>query len=217
MAKLPKTELLISFLNNLFEANKKFRDNNKDEFFQQFQEEQSPVATIVKCSDSRVQMDSFDENPHNRLFTIRNIGNQITNSQGSVDFGIRILKTPLLLIVGHSNCGAVKAAITNTQTNISAIDKDLSTIKLKSKNLKEAIIENINHQVSRALLKYEDLIDKGSLVVIGAVYDFKNDFNCGKGSVVLINVNGISNSNIIKEEYSPLVKKLLCFCNDDFV
>ena len=46
----------------------------------------------------------------NHVFHIRNIGNQIENNFGSVDYGIHHLKTPILLILGHTDCGAVKAS-----------------------------------------------------------------------------------------------------------
>ncbi len=44
-----------------------------------------------------------------KVFVIRNIGNQLENSSGSVDYGIFYLQTPLFLVLGHVNCGAVKA------------------------------------------------------------------------------------------------------------
>ena len=48
--------------------------------------------------------------PDNDLFMVRNIGNQMATAEGSVEYGVRHLHTPLLLIIGHAACGAIKAA-----------------------------------------------------------------------------------------------------------
>ena len=72
---------------------------------------QSPRATVITCADSRVQSNAWDQTPENDDFTVRNIGNQVSNALGSVEYGVEELHTPLLLVVGHTGCGAVKAAM----------------------------------------------------------------------------------------------------------
>jgi len=97
------------FLKHVFDGNAKYASRTSDKYFLTHSEEQKPRATVVTCSDSRVQSESFHSDPTNDLFFIRNIGNQIESTQGSVAYGIYHLHTPILLIVGHSQCGAVKA------------------------------------------------------------------------------------------------------------
>ena len=116
---------LIIFLNKIFDTNSEFACEHNDAFFDSFRNDQTPIATVLKCSDSRVQMESFDKTPQNGIFAIRNIGNQISTCEGSIDFGVRILKTPFLLIIGHSACGAVQAVLSGKPTNIKTIDHEL--------------------------------------------------------------------------------------------
>jgi carbonic anhydrase len=206
---LPTDEKLISFLNALFDNNAKFSESIDPEFFSKFRDSQTPDLTIIKCSDSRVSMDAFDYTPKNDVFTIRNIGNQMVTSEGSVDYGVKVLKTPYLMIAGHSGCGAVKAAKKGKKTNIAAVDKELSTIKLNTnQTINEAILENIHNQVELARKKYKTMVDSGELTILGVVYDFKNDFGLGKGKVILVNVNGIKNKDLINQTYTPKVKTL---------
>ena len=80
------------------------------------------------CSNSRIQNDDFKMHDINDLFVIRNIGNQIKNSSGSVEYGIYFLKTPVLLIVGHSGCGAIKAIVDKTDVNNSNIERELESL-----------------------------------------------------------------------------------------
>jgi carbonic anhydrase len=206
---LPDNPKLVSFLNKLFDTNAEFSAAHDDKFFAQFQDQQNPKLTILKCSDSRVQMESFDKTPQNDVFAIRNIGNQVVTNEGSIDFGIQILKTPFLLIIGHSGCGAVEAVLSGKKTQIPAIDRELSSLNLNSTCMKEAIVENINNQVKHAMDKYQAIVQDSKLSIIGAVYDFKNDFGFGQGTVVLTNINGITDRNIIKKKYSA-VKNLHC-------
>lgn len=199
---LPTNNDIISFLNNLFEANTEFKFKYNDSFFNEIKNGQNPKITILKCSDSRVQIESFYKTPQNEVFIIRNIGNQVINSEGSIDFGIEILKTPFLLIVGHSDCGAVTAALNKVKTNFKTIDKELNNLDIKSSNIKDAVVENLNRQISYALNKYNDKVVNNELAIIGAIYDFKNDYNLGAGKIILHSINGITDNNIITKTYN---------------
>ena len=198
---LPNTPALLEFLKELFNTNDEFAQEHSSDFFAQFSNSQNPKLTILKCSDSRVQMESFDKTPQNGVFAIRNIGNQISTSEGSIDFGVEILQTPFLLIIGHSDCGAVTAVHKKTVLESEAIKRELKTIKISASCIHDAIIENINNQVEKALNKYQARISQKKLVVIGAVYDFKNDFGFGHGKVVLTNINGVTNALEVKKQY----------------
>lgn len=180
---------LVEFLDNLFSTNLEFSKSHQESFFDNFRDEQNPRLTILKCSDSRVQMESFDKTPQNGVFAIRNIGNQLVTCEGSVEFGVRILKTPFLLIIGHSGCGAIAAALNKKPTHL-AIDKEINTLKLTKTELCDAIVENVHNQIVFAMHKFQDLVDSGQLTILGAIYDFKDDFGYGKGTIVLESING---------------------------
>lgn len=198
---------LISFLENLFLTNFNFSISHEESFFDNFKDEQTPKLTILKCSDSRVQMESFDKTPQNGVFAIRNIGNQFITCEGSIEFGVRVLKTPFLLIIGHSACGAVTAALNKTKTNLSGIDRELATLNITKDNLCDAIVENVQNQVEFALDKFSDLVKESKLTILGAIYDFKNDFGFGKGSIVISSING----EVDPEKIAPLARKIKKF------
>jgi carbonic anhydrase len=98
--------------------------------------------------------------------------------------------------------------MTKTKTNIESIDKELSTMVLKSDCIHEAIVENVNFQVSKALVKYKDKVTSGDLTIFGAIYDFKNDFGFGHGKVVLTSINGVNDSSLLKAQYKEYVKNI---------
>ena len=206
--KLSNNVHLITFLNNIFDTNLAFACEHGEAFFDSFRNDQTPRATVLKCSDSRVQMESFDKTPQNGIFAVRNIGNQISACEGSIDFGVRILKTPFLLIIGHSACGAVQSVLSGKPTNIKSIDKELKSLKLSQTDLKLAIVENVNNQVNLAIDKYKDLIDSNQLIVLGTIYDFKNDFGFGKGRMVFVSINNENDEQEVRKQLGVEVRNL---------
>ncbi|HEU4582962.1 MAG TPA: carbonic anhydrase [Polyangiaceae bacterium] len=158
---------------------------------------QTPRATVVTCADSRVQSAAWDQTPENDDFTVRNIGNQVSNALGSVEYGVEELHTPLLLVVGHTGCGAVKAAMGKPDELSPAIRAELAALKLpaprKGVSPEEAwtgaVSANVNAQVQLATEHFAELVHSGELTVVGAVYDFRNDLGKGYGRLQVINVN----------------------------
>ena len=94
---------------------------------------QHPWATVLTCSDSRVSPSwVFDTTP-GELFVIRNAGNTaFTEAIASIEYGVGVLKTPLLVVMGHSGCGAVTAAM------------DVNPLTPSLDRLIQPIRENIN-------------------------------------------------------------------------
>ncbi len=176
---------------------------------------QSPRSTMITCSDSRVQTQAFDETPINDIFMIRNIGNQLSSNMGDVEYGVRHLKTPLLIVVGHDKCGAVEAlsseekmielnANPNIQRSLTALhfhfrDKNKGKYLKGNKLLQTNIEANIDYQVEAALVQFKDLVVVGKLYVVGALYDFLNIKKKGFGKLIITNVNGNKDSKFIAE------------------
>ena len=169
-------------------------------FFEAFAKVQKPRATVVSCSDSRVQSAAWDLSPENDDFTIRNIGNQIASSRGSVEYGVEHLNTAVLLLVGHTGCGAVKAAMGDkshlsdpirAEIDSLVIPKDLDGQSSDSA-WEQAVVANVHEQVRVGLEQFADRVHEGRLTVIGAVYDFRNDLGKGPGKLMIIDVNGNS-------------------------
>ncbi len=75
-------------------------------------DEQYPFATILTCSDSRVAPELIFDQRLGDLFVVRVAGNVIDmSSLASLEYGVGYLHTPLLVILGHQNCGAIQAAV----------------------------------------------------------------------------------------------------------
>lgn len=185
------TPIIKRAVQDLVEDNKAFAESKDDEHFQEFQSVQNPRVTMVLCSDSRVHTHQFSKGAVNDVFTVRNIGNQFDTAPGSVMYGVDVLQTPVLIFIGHSHCGAIKAAMGDISTIPNPIQKELKTLDVKkAPNDNEGVILNVHHQVDAALSAFKKKVDAGELAIIGAVYDFRNDYGHGKGQLIIVNLNG---------------------------
>ena len=73
---------------------------------------QAPIAVIVTCSDSRTAPEHIFSQNLNRLFVIRTAGNVVDDiGLGSIEYAVKNLGVRLVIVMGHQNCGAVKATI----------------------------------------------------------------------------------------------------------
>jgi carbonic anhydrase len=166
--------------------------------FLEYREKQQPRATVLACSDSRVHTPAFDATPENDVFMIRNIGNQLGNAEGSVEYGVEHLETPVLLVVGHTGCGAVKAAMGDLSKQSKAVRGELAGMSLakppadadEASAWSAAVIDNVHTQVRRSVNRFGQRVQQGKLTVVGAVYDFRNDLGNGAGRLNIVDVNG---------------------------
>jgi len=196
-AKEEPLALTRSFLREAFSDNATYMDRG-DKFFAAFADKQTPRATVITCADSRVHSQAWDLTPENDDFTVRDIGNQIQNVEGSVEYGVEHLHTPLLLVIGHTGCGAVKAAMGDTSKLSEPIRKELEHLqvpptdpnKAPDEAWAEAVVANVNNQVAFSLKRFNHEVHEGTLTIVGAVYDFRDDLGQGAGKLVVVNVNG---------------------------
>lgn len=197
-------------------GNDQFTSRNNSHHFDGFQTGQTPSLTVITCSDSRVHTQLFGMDPDNNIFVIRNIGNQIKTAEGSVDYGVRHLPTKILLIMGHSSCGAVKAAMGDYSGETKGIKSELDTLKpviaagdstgdLNSRWNKN-VERNVDYQVKAALELYKEKVQANELTVVGAVYDFNDLYGKGRGKLVITNINGETTPNKIMTH--PVLKEL---------
>lgn len=192
---------------DLVEDNAAFAKSKGDEHFKGFLDIQNPRVTMVMCSDSRVQTDNFSQGAENDIFVVRNIGNQFVTAKGSVEYGVDVLKTPVLFFVGHSHCGAVQAAMKDISQIEPSIRDELSTIDVSgAKDEKQGVIDNVNAQVKSAMKDFKYKVNSNKLVILGAIYDFRNDFGFGKGKLIIVNLNGETNPEKLKK--SKYLQKL---------
>lgn len=180
-----------AFVNHLSVDNTGYIAAHNPTFFAELTKGQHPKATVVTCSDSRVHTTAIDKTPEDELFMVRDIGNQMSTAEGSVEYGVHHLHTPVLLFIGHSRCGAINAASGDYSGESAPIKHELDTISISKggENI-DGVKTNVNNQVAAATRKFADEVKEGHLTVIGAVFDFADDMKQGAGKLNIINVNG---------------------------
>jgi carbonic anhydrase len=146
--------------------------------------EQKPFAAIMCCSDSRVPPEMIFDRGFGDLFIVRDAGEVVTPEQiGSVEFGTLVLGAKVLLVLGHQDCGAVKAAMTGDEVPgqigsiLASIEPAVVDYQGQQENkdmVKEAIEANVLLQLNNLKKSpvLTELINAGSLKVVGGYYDF---------------------------------------------
>jgi carbonic anhydrase len=141
---------------------------------------QAPEAVIVGCSDSRVPPEILFDQGVGDLFVIRVAGNVINGAgptvKGSIAYAVVVLGAPLVLVLGHSQCGAVKSALETKQQPLPESIRDLVGLVNTggAKDLDQAIAANVRAGVAKlkslepTLARY---VETKRLKVAGAVYD----------------------------------------------
>ena len=156
-----------------------------------FVEGQAPFAIILGCSDSRVPAEIVFDQGLGDLFVIRVAGNIVAPSQiGSVEFAAERFGTPLVVILGHSMCGAVMATLDDLEhpkkdhsSNVlSIVNRIRPTIEplfrtelrknpeqLLEASIRANILAAANH-LRHGSQMVENLIQQGALTIVGAEY-----------------------------------------------
>lgn len=184
-------------LKALMEGNKRFVNSMKEgpgrsaERRRYVAAGQNPFAVILACADSRVAPEIVFDQGIGDLFVVRVAGNIVNPTnygiQGSLQYGVFALGAPLLMVLGHSRCGAVAGAISALQKGTEfpgSINDIVRTIKPaveKAKGEKGDLLHNsiiANVQVGVDKLNnsdpvISDLVKKGKVKVVGANYDLK--------------------------------------------
>ncbi|MEO8332187.1 MAG: carbonic anhydrase [Gallionella sp.] len=188
-----------AYIREVQQAGKSYLAAHKSNFFKELSKGQKPRATVVTCSDSRVHTNMLDKTPEGDLFVVRNIGNQLATAKGSVQYGVNHLGSSLLLFIGHSSCGAIKAASGDYSTLEEPIKKELDTINItKGAANIDGVKVNVNNQVAAAMQEFAGKVKNGELLIVGAVYDFADDMKQGAGKLNIINMNGETDPAKIK-------------------
>jgi carbonic anhydrase len=176
-------QLLIDGNQRFMTAQSTHRDLAKEELVK-FKSGQQPFAVVVGCSDSRVPLEIIFDQGVGSIFAIRDAGNVIGPIElDSIKFAILKLGVPLILVLGHQNCGAVNAVMTG-QANGSEFANIYSLIapalqlckKEKGDPLTNAIKCNVRQAV--AFLKsqpdLQKLMEQNQLKIVGGYYDFEH-------------------------------------------
>jgi carbonic anhydrase len=207
------SDAAVSLLGQLLADNARFVKDHDHAAFTRWRDDQHPRATVVACADSRFQSRDIESAPEGDLFEVRNIGNQIDTAPGSVEYGVRHLHTPVLLVVGHVGCGAVKAALLGYGSEHLEVRRELDGLHNSLRGVPDGPLEtrwpagvraNVYTQVDYALAEYAPEVKSGALTIVGALYDFRDELKGGEGKLHIIDVNGERDAKKIAE--LPLVK-----------
>ncbi|HLO40815.1 MAG TPA: carbonic anhydrase [Phycisphaerales bacterium] len=148
---------------------------------------QKPFATVLTCADSRVPVERIFDRGVGEVFSIRVAGNVAGDSEtGTIEYGVGHLHTPLIVVMGHTKCGAVAAACSNAQLHgkvamlVDHIHPAVERVKRASPDADDAqlatlaIKENVWQSIFD-LYKNSDEIrndaHEGKVRVVGAIYD----------------------------------------------
>lgn len=78
---------------------------------------QSPFATVLACADSRVPVETLFDHEPGDIFVVRLAGNFVSDAAlASIEYAVAVLKSPIVMVLGHTSCGAVKAAVDYVQS-----------------------------------------------------------------------------------------------------
>ena len=147
---------------------------------------QRPFAAYLSCSDSRVPPELLFERGLGELFIVRNAGNTLcATALGSLEFAVTQLQVPLIVVMGHEACGAIRAAVsvargeTAYSSNVSKVLQSLLPAVLEADPWAEdlcnaaalcnvrKVVKELQKEASPALL---DPQAEGRLLVVGAYY-----------------------------------------------
>ena len=202
----------------LKEGNSRFVNNlkaNRD-LLQQANETrdgQWPFAVILSCIDSRTSAELIFDQGLGDIFSIRIAGNVVnTDIIGSLEFACKVAGSKLIVVLGHTNCGAIKGAcdhvemgnLTELLSKIQpAVYQETTTadvLKRTSKNsgfVENVTDLNIKHSVKKIVNRsyiLEQMIEKGEIAIIGAKHHLET------GHVIFYDDTLMSNKNEIQEQ-----------------
>lgn len=159
---------------------------------------QTPFAAIITCSDSRLSPPLVFDVHHGNLFVSRVAGNSIdVGTLGSTEYAVKVLGVKLVMVLGHSDCGAVKSAIAVVNGTasyppdrygaigevINAIVPQIQALPPAERTVDRSIVVTATTQAADLATRtpiVKEAIDAGQIKVVAAVYNIKD----GKVSLV---------------------------------
>ncbi len=184
-------------LNFLLEGNRRFLQNtginrNYLEQVRDTSEGQFPFATVLSCIDSRIPTEIIFDQGVGDLFNARIAGNFVNDDIiGSLEFACKVAGSKLIMVLGHTSCGAIKGACDDVHLGkltqmlekikpaVNAVQTEAEEAR-NSSNLdfvNKVSIENVKITTKAIRDSSEvlrDMIDKHEIEVVGAIYDVSN-------------------------------------------
>jgi carbonic anhydrase len=167
------------FINNL-ECNRNLLEQVNDT-----QQGQYPIAIILSCMDSRTSVELVFDQGLGDVFSVRIAGNVVNNDVlGSLEYAGKIAGSKLIVVLGHSHCGAIKGACAHVQLDhlselLGKIQPSVSAIAALGEMDEEEFVQKVaekNVQIAVEQIRnesplLESMIKQGEIGIIGAMYD----------------------------------------------
>ncbi len=146
---------------------------------------QNPFAIVVSCSDSRVPVETIFDQPPGAVFGVRVAGNFVDeHGLGSIEYAVASFHSPLLLILGHTECGAVKATVDfvkkgttqppHIQSLVDAIEPAARATKGEGDWVARATARNVRDTMAAVIARSTiagEARTAGRLAIAGGIYD----------------------------------------------
>lgn len=185
-------------LKSLQEGNHRFQENKKANrnLLEQVKDTsagQFPFATILSCIDSRVSSELIFDQGIGDIFSVRIAGNFVNSDiLGSMEFACKLAGTSLIVVLGHTACGAVKGACDNAELGnltgmlgkikpaVEAVAEPTDKALRNSSNIEfvnHVSTKNVELTIAKILAESEVLAEmqkEGSLKIVGAMYNIAN-------------------------------------------
>lgn len=172
--------------NKRFLAEKSIHPHQNKKTVLENQNGQKPFAVVITCSDSRVSPEIVFDQGIGDLFVIRNAGNLISDiDMGSIEYAVEHLDTKLIVVMGHTECGAIKAYVADKdgsfKKHLSHIDNIVETISNENEEIEEGkthpkeanllgcINANIKHSAQQ--IEQNPILKKHNIKVVSMRYD----------------------------------------------
>ena len=154
---------------------------------------QTPSVTVLTCADSRLPVERLFDRGVGEIFTVRVAGNVAGDREiGTIEYGLGHLHTRLLVVMGHTKCGAVKACVDGAHNSAlhgsvrelvasiePAVDRakrnnpDADAAELVNLAVKENIWQGV-YNLMTGSSEIRNLVNKGEVRIVGAVYDIQS-------------------------------------------
>lgn len=154
---------------------------------------QHPVATFFGCSDSRVAAEIIFDQGLGDLFVVRTAGHVLdTTVIGSIEYAVEVLRTPLIVVLGHDSCGAVQAATDALRTGVqppgfvrAVTDRIIPSIvamttaeggieSVSADELRRVHVQHTMEMLHGYSASVRGAIDEGRCAIIGLEYDLND-------------------------------------------
>jgi carbonic anhydrase len=154
---------------------------NLEDQRQNLTSEQHPIAVILGCIDSRVPSELIFDLGLGDVFNIRIAGNILNDDiLGSLEFACHVVGAKLIVVLGHSDCGAIKAACSNVQLgHISHITQKIKPIvEIAKHGAEEDIVKNVTRlntqHIAKEVVKRSEILNamttKNEINIVSCVY-----------------------------------------------